>query len=121
MRNEFGDWIKRFTRNCGKLNIVLAELWALRNGLKLAADEKISNLIVELDDLAIVHLMRNSNSNLSLEPLLIDCRLLLKKFLNLQVVHVYREANWCADTLERIGSSNDKPFILFALPPLVVD
>ena len=100
---------------------MLAKLWALRNMLKLVADEKISNLIVELDALAIVHLMRNSNSNLSLEPLFIDCRLLLKKFLNLGVMHVYREANWCADALARIGSSNNEPFILFALPPLVVD
>jgi len=62
---------------------VLAELWALRDGLNLVAAEKIPNLIVELDALAIVHLMQNSNSNLSLEPLLTNCSLLLKKFPNL--------------------------------------
>ena len=100
---------------------MLVKLWALRNRLKLAADEKISNLIVELDALAIVHIMRNSNSNLSLEPLLTDCRLHLKKFHNLRVVHVYKEANRCADALARIGSSNDEPFILFSLPLPVVD
>ena len=84
--------------------------------------ENIYNLIVELDALAVVHLMKNSITNLSLEPLLTDCRLLLKKFPNLQVVHAYRKANQCTDVndLARIGSVNDVPSILFSLPPPVV-
>jgi len=36
-------------------------------------------------------------------------------------VHVYREANQCADALAQIGSASDVPFILFALPLPVVD
>ena len=64
--------------------------------------ENIHSLIVELDALAIIQLMRNSIANLSLEPLLTDCRLLLRKFPSLQVDHAYREANQCADALARI-------------------
>ena len=120
MRNAHGTWIKGFARNCGKLNSVMAELWALRDGLHLAVMENIYNLIVELDALAVVHLMKNSITNLSLEPLLTDCRLLLKKFPTLQIVHAYRKANQCTDVLARIGSVNNVPFILFALPPPVV-
>ena len=73
-------WI---ARNCGKVNSIMAELWALRDGLQMAATENIHNLIVELDVLAVVQLMKNSIVNLSLEPLLTDCRLLLRKFPNL--------------------------------------
>ena len=72
----------------------------------MAATENIHNLIVELDALAVVQLMKNSIVNLSLEPLLTDCRLLLRKFPNLRVEHAYREANQCADALARIGSNS---------------
>ena len=98
----------------------MAELWALRDRLHLAVMENIYNLIVELDALAVVHLMKNSITNLSLKLLLTDCRLLLKKFPNLQIVHAYRKANQCTDVLARIGSVNNVPFILFALSPPVV-
>ena len=118
---EHGKWINGFARNCGKMNSIMAELWALRDGLQMAATENIHNLIVELDALAVVQLMKNSVVNLSLEPLLTDCKLLLRKFPNLRVEHTYREANQCVDALARIGSNSDVPFILFAHPPLVVD
>ena len=81
----------------------------------MAAMENIHNLIVELDALAVVQLMKNSIANLSLEPLLTDFRLLLRKFPNLRVDHAYKEANQCVDALARI------PFILFAHPQSVVD
>ena len=125
MRNEHGNWINGFARNCGKVNSVMAELWALRDGLQMAATENIHNLIIELDEkfygFAVVHLMKNSIVNFSPEPLLTDCRLLLRKFPNLRIEHVYREANQCADALARIGSTSDVPFLLFAHPLPVVD
>ena len=102
MRNEHGNWINGFARNYGKVNSVMAELWALQDGLQMAATENIHNLIIELDALAVVHLMKNSIVNLSLEPLLTDCRLLLRKFPNLRIEHMYREANQCTDALARI-------------------
>ena len=121
MRNEHGNWINGFARNCGKVNSVMAKLWALRDGLQMAATENIHNLIIELDALAVVHLMKNSFVNFSLEPLLTNCKLLLKKFPNLRIEHVYREANQCADALARIGITSDVHFLLFAHPPPVVD
>ena len=39
--------------------------------------------------------------NLMLEPLLTDCKYLIKTFLNCIVSHVYRESNRCADSLEK--------------------
>ena len=99
----------------------MAELWALRDGLQMVATKNIHNLIIELDAHAVVHLMKNSIVNLSLEPLLTDCRLLLRKFPNLRVEHVYREANQCTDALAHIDSNSDVPFILFVHPPPVVD
>lgn len=121
LRDEHGNWINGFARNCGKVNSVMAELWALRDGLHMAAMQNTHYLIVELNALAVVQLMKSSIANLSLEPLLTNCRLLLKKFPHLRVEHVYREANKCADALANIGSNSNVPFILFAYPPPVVD
>ena len=42
--------------------------------------------------------------NLMLEPLLTDCKNLIKTFSNSLVVHVFREANSCADRLVRMGT-----------------
>ena len=93
----------------------MAELWALRDGLLLAKELGINNLIVELDALSVVLLMKNSTCNLLMEPLL------LKAFPNTQVVHAYREANQCADALAKMGAISLTSFVVFWTPPLVVD
>ena len=80
LRDAEGRWIIGFARNYGNLNSIMAELWAFRDGLLLAKDQEIENLIVEIDALAVVHLMHNCTVNQSLEPLLTDCRNLLKLF-----------------------------------------
>ena len=58
----------------------MTELWALMDGLVLARNKNVSNLCVELDALAVIHLLKISNANCSLEPLLADCRDMLKSF-----------------------------------------
>lgn len=45
-----------------------------------------------------------------------DCKNLLRTFSNLQVEHVYREANQCTDALARIGSTSFDAYILFINP-----
>ena len=71
-----------------------AEFWALRDGLTLALSEGIQNLIVELDARVVVDLLNsNVDINKPYSPLLCDCRCLLRRILQVQVVHVYREGN----------------------------
>ena len=43
--------------------------------------------------------------NLLMEPLLTDCRNLLKEFPNKRVIHAYYEANQCADALAKLECS----------------
>lgn len=64
----------------------IAELWALRDGLYLAKDLNISNLIVELNDLSLVHFFHNSAENKALEPLFSNCRIQLTKLQNRRIV-----------------------------------
>ena len=74
IRDHNGKWLKGYTRSLGCTNSCMAELWALRDGLLLARDMGLNSLIIELDALSVVLLMFNNTPNLTLEPLLNDCR-----------------------------------------------
>ena len=120
IRGQEGEWIAGFARPLRRTNSCMAELWALRDGLLLAKELGINNLIVELDALSVVLLMKNNACNLLMEPLLTDFRNLLKEFPNTQVVHAYREANQCADALVKMGAGSLTSFVVFwTLPPVV--
>ena len=81
IHNENGDWVMGFARSLGITLGVMAKLWALKNGLMLASQLRIADICVELDVELIILLLNNySINNLMLEPLLNDCRTLLRKF-----------------------------------------
>ena len=55
-----------------------------------------------------------------MEPLLTDCKNLVREIPNKQMVHIYREANQCADVLAKLGASSLESFVIFlCLPPVV--
>ena len=121
IRDHNGHWLKGFARPIGDSNSCMAELWALRDGLLLAKEMGLSNLIIELDALSVVLLINNNTINLVMEPLLTDCRNLLSEIPNKQIVHIYREANQCADALAKFGASIASSFVIFLNPPSVVE
>ena len=120
-QGQEGEWIVGFARPLGRTNSCMAKLWALRDGLLLAKELGINNVIVELDALSVVLLMKNNTCNLLMEHLLTNCRNLLKEFPNTQVVHAYREANQCVDSLAKMGVGSLTSFVDFWTPPPVVD
>ena len=99
IRDHEGKWLEGYARSLGSTNSCVAELWAVRDGLLLAKEMGLHNIIVELDALSVVLLLNNNTTNLTLEPLLNDCRNLVKEFPNMQIKHIYREANQCADAM----------------------
>ena len=120
IRDHLGHWIKGYSRAMGTTNSFTAELWALRDGLIIAKDLGLCNLIVELDASSVVQLLSSDKPNLLMEPLLSDCRSLYRTIPNKRIQHVYREANQCADALARLGSSVVSSFVVFVEPPPVV-
>ncbi|XP_050263839.1 uncharacterized protein LOC126708061 [Quercus robur] len=111
-----------FARSLGITYGVMAELWALKDGLRLASQLRIADICVELDAELIVLLLNNySINNLMLEPLLGDCRTLLKKFHSTTIQYIFREANQCADALAKFGATLSSDFVNFVNPPPVVE
>ena len=121
IKDHDGHWLKGYARPLGCTNSCMAELWALRDGLLIAKEMGINNLIIELDALSVVLLMNNNTANLLIEPLLTDCRNLVREIPNKQIVHIYREANQCADALAKLGASSLDSFVIFLYPPPVVE
>ena len=121
IKDHDGVWLKGFARGIGYINSILPELWVLRDGLLLAKEMRIQQLIIELDALSVAILMNNESENLLMELLLIDCRNLLKEFPNKRVIHAFREANQCADALAKLGSQSLYSFVVFCNPLPVVE
>ena len=122
IRCSNGDWIAGCLRKLGNTSCILAELWALRDGLLLAKQLSLDNICVDMDAEYLVYLLSNTTVvNLSLEPLLSYCRNLMKRFLNCIVAHVFREANRCADRLARLGADLHSNHLILYNPPLVVE
>ena len=120
--NEHGDWVMGFAISLGITFGVMVELWSLKDGLMLASQLRISSICVELDAELIVLLLTNySINNLMLEPLLYDCRTLLKKFHSSTIHHIFREANQCADALAKFGATLSSDYVNFVNPLAVVD
>ena len=119
IRDHSDHWIKGYSRALGTTNSFIAELWALRNGLIIAKDLGLNNLIVELDALSVVHMINSDTSNMLMEPLLSDRRSLYREIPNKRIQHVYREANQCADALARLRSTVVFSLVVFVEPSSV--
>lgn len=110
--------MKGDARGLKHTNSIIAELWALRDGLILARELGLTNLIIELNALSVVILINNESENFVMEPVLTDCRNFLKKIPNKRVIHSYREANQCADALAKLVAQTLSHFVIFCNPPL---
>ena len=118
IRDSAGRWVKGFSRSIGLATNVVAECWALRDGLQRANQLGIQNIVVELDAKIIVDILQsNQETNNSFSPLLLDCRLLLRNFPQSRVRHVFREANFGANAMAKRGVSQVEDFVVFDNPP----
>ena len=97
-----------FSRKIGIVTSLLAELWAIRDGLMLCIDCNLTMVEVELDAKTIVHLLANPlYSNNAISLLIEDCRYLISQIPHVRIKHYYREANRCADKLARMGANQN--------------
>ncbi|KAK9985673.1 hypothetical protein SO802_030624 [Lithocarpus litseifolius] len=98
------SWTRGFARNIGFTTNVMAEFWALRDGLLLALQMGINMLEVELDVKVVVDLvLASSTPNKAYSPLLNDCRCLIIRFQQVNMRHIFREANRCVDGFAKKG------------------
>nr|POE61120.1 putative ribonuclease h protein [Quercus suber] len=121
LRDCAGQWIVGFAKSIVSSSSIAAELWALREGLGLCLDRGILAVEVELDASAAISLVTsNVKTNGDLSGLVDDCRELLMRLPQVKLVHCYREANFCADALAKLGSASINLSSVFVSPPPVI-
>ena len=100
IRNEKGDWVKGFARVIGTTTSVAAELWALRDGIRLCIALKLQVVVIELGSkLAVDLLKKELNNPNDIDVLVADCRNCLRNIPIVRIQHCYREGNKCVDAL----------------------
>ena len=119
LRNNKGEWIRGFLINIGLTDSLNAELWGVRQGLKVARELGLSNVILQTDAAVVVTLLTTGMDYAGhpLGVLLEDCKRLIVSFSNLTVKHVFREANKCADKLANLAHGVDQGIIDLVSPP----
>nr|POE94062.1 putative ribonuclease h protein [Quercus suber] len=98
-----------------------AECWALRDGLRLCLSLGITAVEVEVDASSVVSVLANAaGTNSEIDPLVDECRDMLKRIPQARLKHCYRESNKCADRLARLGTEMEEEFFVFDTPPPVI-
>jgi ribonuclease HI len=104
IRDDNGLWVREFGRSLGYCSAYWAEVWALKEGLQLAWNLSIKQLIVETDS-AIMHRVvggDNGTTRHELDPPLIkQIRELLCQDWLVQITLISRNYNYCADLLAK--------------------
>ncbi|CAN1167006.1 Putative ribonuclease H protein At1g65750 [Linum perenne] len=117
IRNEKGEFVRAFCGNIGDCSITRAELRAIVEGLKLAWSLGLRRIVVQTDSRAAVTILqRGVGMQHQHEALVADFVDLSSRDWEVQLTHVYREANCAADHLANLGHSFDIGMYLFDFP-----
>ncbi|GLT63634.1 hypothetical protein SLA2020_361840 [Shorea laevis] len=119
VRDFRGLWVVGFLRNIGYTTALAAELSAIRDGLFIAKNLQLQNVILETDcQVAYTLLSKDHNPFHPHSTLLMDCRDLLRTIPQVQLNHVMRESNMAASAVAKKGAMAPHGFhILVDCPP----
>nr|POF21349.1 putative ribonuclease h protein [Quercus suber] len=102
IRNQEGEWVKGYARAIGCATSVAAELWTLRDKIRLCISLKLPAVVFELDAKLVVVLFKKDMEKFNgIDVLVADCREGFKEIPMVRIQHCYRETNKCADALAR--------------------
>ena len=110
--------MKGFARSIGFTTSITAEIQALRDGLLLADQIGVQNLVIELDAKVVMELVQSeTTSNAFYSSLLTDCMSLLGRFQHCKVQHVFCEVNRAVGALAKLGCDMQENFVIMDSPP----
>ncbi|XP_019162015.1 PREDICTED: uncharacterized protein LOC109158583 [Ipomoea nil] len=108
VRDDRGTLVWGFTAKIGITDSFAAELWGLREGLRLCLKRGVRQVMVEMDSKSIIDLL---HKDAQLEDtgctLLFDCMAMIPKFEGIRFKHIFREGNTCADFLANLAQGKD--------------
>lgn len=121
LRPDARLWLSGFSSSDGEGDELLAEIIAVQKRLSLAWDLGYKRVCCEIDALEVVKLLQN-RSNIMLHAQ-VDHLMLIVELLDrdwqVDINHILREANSCADHLAKLASINALGYKVWADPLLV--
>ena len=102
------DWtgkvIKLGTINYGNTLSLIAEAWALNDGLRMAIQAGYNTICIEVDNLIVIQAFKGLHQvPLQIKSTIQDVHTWLNQRLRVTFNHVFREANVAADWLSKFG------------------
>ncbi|CAN1766118.1 Putative ribonuclease H protein At1g65750 [Linum perenne] len=106
IRDCRGNFITAFTSNLGCCSIMRAELQGIIEGMNLAWERGIRKLCIQTDSRAAVDILSCTGARLNRHTSLVQQFHDMKaRDWEIQIHHIYREANFAADYLANLGHS----------------
>jgi ribonuclease HI len=98
-------------------DILLAELTAIQQGLNMAIDLNMNDLMCYSDSLLVVNLIMNDTPRFHIYVVLIQNIKDLLVDRNISLHHTLREGNQCADYFAKLGTNSDAHLVIHQSPP----
>lgn len=116
-RNDQGRWIEGFYGFNGESIVLGAELWGIKQGLKLAKERGWEEMELDSDSKTAVDLINNNNEVENHQEMMLikTCRK-LKIDTKAEVGHILR-GNKCADGLAKLGAPQSELHVRILVPP----
>lgn len=117
VRDENGQWLKGFGLRIGWCTVVEAELWGIKEGMRLAWDMGHRKVIIEVDNEKAIRLIKNAEKATgNIQNITQVCRSLLNREWDVELKHVFHEQNRVADALARQAIKGDRDLKTFEVP-----
>jgi ribonuclease HI len=118
IRDHQGNWCGGFAKFVGTGSALIAELWGVLEGLKLAGRKGYRKVEVNIDSISVVKMIMHGGTSSALGFSLVkSIRRLLDDRWDVKILHSYREANKCADALASMGCILDCNIVFFETCP----
>lgn len=118
LRDATGSWLMGFSKKLGKGNSVLAEVWAIYQGLSLAWQFGIEKVIVEANSAIAINLVKEGCVEVHPSSSLVGkIREMTLRRWHLHFQHTCREGNKVADCLANLAHSLPFGDHVFQSPP----
>jgi ribonuclease HI len=113
-------WVEGFVKGLGDTTAYMAELWSIYEGLCMARRRGVMKLELRSDSQVIVQSLQDNNNGSSIMgcALMKRIRDLLKGSWEVKVIHIFQEANRCANMLANKGSEGHFEIDFFYHPLL---
>ena len=100
-----------FSRYLGANDILYAELMGIKTSLMVAWQLNYKDVILETDSLEACRLVTSMDYNFHIYgTLLADIHALKTRQWKVEVFHILREGNCCADAVAKHGANHEDPF-----------